>query len=55
MLNPQAVALNGGGMVEVADYDAGVFEYAPPGATGTQFYQHRRPRWGCVWSGRLGD
>ncbi len=36
--NPQVVAINGGGMVEVADYNNNVvLEYSPSGATGTGF------------------
>ena len=52
MLNPQAVAINGGGMVEVADYDAGVFEYAPTGATGPSFTSIAAP--GGAASGAAG-
>ena len=34
---PQSVAVNSGGMVEVVDFNNGVQEYAPPGATGSGF------------------
>jgi len=43
LLNPQAVAITSGGVVEVADYDYGVYAYAPPGSTGAGFTNFATP------------
>jgi hypothetical protein len=37
MVDPGAVAINSGGLVEVVDTVNAIYEYSPPGATGTGF------------------